>query len=106
MPTPHVPTLAAKRAIRKIGTDLRVARLRRRLPMEIVAQRAFISRGTLTRIENGDTGVSIGAYASVMHAVGLIDGLADVAANDQAGLDLEIENLPKRIRARKKKCNE
>ncbi|MEI8396788.1 MAG: helix-turn-helix domain-containing protein [Rhodospirillaceae bacterium] len=106
MPTPHAPTLGAKRAIRKIGADLRVARLRRRLPMEIVAERAFISRGTLTRIENGDPGVSFGAYASVMQAVGLIDGLADVVADDQVGMDLEVENLPKRIRLKKKNSDE
>ncbi len=102
MPTPHVPTLGAKRAIRKIGADLRVARLRRRLPMELVSQRAFVSRGTLTRIENGDPGVSFGAYASVMQALGLIDGLADVVADEKVGLELDVENLPKRVRARKK----
>ena len=102
MPTPHTPTIAAKRAIRKIGVDLRTARLRRRLPMEIVAQRAFLSRGTLTRIENGDPGVSFGAYASVMQALGLIDGLADQAATDAVGLDMENERLPKRARVSKR----
>jgi len=101
MATPHTPTIAAKRAIRKIGSDLRTARLRRHLPMETVAQRAFVSRGTMARVEKGDPAVSLGIYASVMQALGLIDRLPDVVADDPVGLDLENERLPKRVRAKK-----
>jgi transcriptional regulator with XRE-family HTH domain len=101
MATPHTPTLGAKRAIRRIGTDLRIARLRRRLPMEVVAARAFISRGTLARVEQGDPAVSFGIYASVMQALGLIGPLSGLLADDQAGAELEIERLPKRIRTKK-----
>jgi len=100
MPTTHTPTLTAIRAIKKIGGDLRVARLRRRLQMQTVADRAFISRGTLARIEKGDPSVSFGAYASVMHAVGLVGRLPNLVADDPVGLELEIETMPKRIRAR------
>ncbi|HLN22445.1 MAG TPA: helix-turn-helix domain-containing protein [Patescibacteria group bacterium] len=101
MATPHTPTLAAKRAIRKIGDDLRKARLRRRLPMEVVATRAFVSRGTLARVEKGDPAVSFGIYASVMQALGLIGPLGDVLADDPVGAELADEQLPKRVRARK-----
>jgi len=101
MATPHTPTLGAKRAIRKIGADLRKARLRRRLPMEVVATRAFVSRGTLARVEQGDPAVSFGIYASVMQALGLIGPLSDLVADDQVGEDLESERLPKRVRTRK-----
>ena len=101
MATPHTPTIGATRAIHKIGGDLRRARLRRRLPMDIVSQRAFISRGTLARVEKGDPAVSFGIYASVMQALGLIGPLADVVANDPVGLDLEDEHLPKRIRMKR-----
>lgn len=101
MATPHTPSLAAKRAIRKIGGDLRNARLRRRLPMEVVATRAFISRGTLARVEKGDPAVSFGIYASVMQALGLIGPLADLVADDPVGADLEVDRLPKRVRLAK-----
>lgn len=101
MATPHTPTLGARRAIRKIGADLRKARLRRRLPMEVVATRAFVSRGTLARVEQGDAAVSFGIYASVMQALGLIGPLSDLVADDQVGEDLESERLPKRVRTRK-----
>jgi transcriptional regulator with XRE-family HTH domain len=105
MPTPHTPTLAAKRAIRRIGADLRKARLRRRLTMEVVAARAFISRPTLSRVEQGDPAVSFGIYASVMQALGLIGPLGDLLVEDPVGAELESEQLPKRIRARMAKTS-
>jgi transcriptional regulator with XRE-family HTH domain len=100
MPTPHRPSVAVRRTLRKLGQDIRDARRRRRLPAEIVAQRAFTSRPTLQRIERGDHGVSIGIYAAVLQALGLLDGLGRIAepASDQAGLVIATDNLPKRIR--------
>ena len=42
------------RALRKLGHDIKDARRRRRIPMEIAAQRASISKPTLIRVERGD----------------------------------------------------
>src|SRR3546814_5303641 len=70
MPTPHNPPAAVRRALRKLGKDIRDARRRRRLPMAIVAERAFTSRSTLQKIEAGDTNVGIGIYAGVLQALG------------------------------------
>ena len=61
------------------GADIHDARRRRRLPMSVVAERAFTSRSTLQRVEAGDASVSIGIYAAVLHALGLLDGLGEVA---------------------------
>ncbi len=60
MPTPHNPTAAVRRALRKLGSDIQDARRRRRLPMAVVAERAFTSRSTLQKVEVGDTNVGIG----------------------------------------------
>lgn len=97
MPTPHNPPAAVRRALRKLGADIHDARRRRRLPMAIVAERAFTSRSTLQRIEAGDTAVSIGIYASVLQALGLLDGLSRVAdiGNDPVGQALASAELPK-----------
>ncbi|WP_428658563.1 helix-turn-helix domain-containing protein [Reyranella sp.] len=105
MPTPHRPSIAAQRALRKLGVDMRDARLRRRLPAEVVAQRAFTSRPTLQRIEAGDHRVGIGIYAAVLQALGLLDGLAMIAdaARDSTGLALAAEELPKRARLLKRR---
>lgn len=98
MPTPHRPPPAARRALRKLGEDIRDARLRRRLPMAIVAQRAATSRPTVARIERGDHAVGIGIVAAVLQALNLLDHLADVAdpARDTLGLDIARDELPKR----------
>ena len=92
--------IPVKRALKKLGLDLRDARKRRRIPMRLAAARASISRATLSKIEKGDEGVSLGAYARILFILGLIQPLADIADPkfDTLGLDLEAEKLPKRIR--------
>jgi hypothetical protein len=71
--------------------------------MAMIAERAFTSRATMHRLERGDPGVSMGIYASVMHALGLIDQLADVAdpSRDEVGLARADETLPKRARPKR-----
>lgn len=100
MPTPHPVSLATARALRKLGSDMRDARLRRRLSMQIVADRARTTRPTLTRVERGDPGVSMGIYCSVLNAIGLLDGISRLAdvATDRVGVELEASRLPRRTR--------
>lgn len=89
-----------KRVLLKIGLDIRNARLRRRIQIELLAERASIARSTLHKIEKGNPGVSMGSYATVLFALGLLDKLAVIAdvVTDKVGLDLDEEQLPKRIR--------
>jgi len=96
--------LPVTRALHKLGHDIKDARRRRRLPMSIVMQRASISEPTLIRIERGDAKVAIGSYATVLFVLGMVDRLADLIdpKNDPVGLQLEEENLPKRIRGTSK----
>ena len=93
------------RALRKLGHDIKDARRRRRIPMAIAAERASISKPTLIRVERGDPSVSIRSYATVLFVMGMADRLADLAdpRNDTVGLQLEEENLPKRIRGPRKR---
>ena len=103
MPTPHCPPDAVRRALRKLGADIHDARRRRRLPMAVVAERAFTSRSTLQKIEAGNTNVSIGIYAGVLHALGLLNGLGQIAhiANDAVGQALASAELPKRAHVKR-----
>ena len=80
--------------------DIRSARLRRRITTTTMAERAFITRTTLRKVERGDPGVSLGIYATVMFVLGLTPRVADLADSraDEVGLQLEEERLPKRIR--------
>ena len=71
--------------------------------MAVVAERAFTSRSTLQRVESGETSVSIGIYAGVLQALGLLDGLSQIAdiANDRVGQALASAELPKHAHARR-----
>ena len=72
--------------------------------MSIVADRAGISRETLAKIQKGDPGVGIGKYASVIFALGLGTKWMNLAeiAEDEIGLALDEERIPKRARSSKK----
>jgi transcriptional regulator with XRE-family HTH domain len=100
MPTVPAAPFPVIQALRKLGADIRDARRRRRIPVSILAERASISRTTLNRIEKGDPGASLGNYAAVLFALGMVDRLADIAdpRHDTVGLELEEERLPQRIR--------
>ena len=89
-----------KRALDTLGNDIRNARRRRRIPSALLAERASISRTTLVKVEKGEPGVSLGAYASVLMSLGLIERLSSLADSkqDEIGLMLEEERLPQRIR--------
>lgn len=94
----------ARNALAKLGADIRVARKKRRLSTVSLAERAFISRGTLYRVEQGDASVSMGIYATVLSVLGLVDRLGDIAdrAHDQVGLDLDEDRLPKTIQPKRR----
>jgi len=83
-----------------MGEEIKLARRRRRIPVELLAQRAGIARATLYKIEKGEPGVAVGSYAAVLFSLGLLDRFAEIAdpRNDAVGLEIEEENLPKRIR--------
>jgi transcriptional regulator with XRE-family HTH domain len=100
-----------RRALLKLGGDLRDARRRRRIPMALLAERARISRTTLTSVEKGNPSVSMGIYATILFVLGMTDRVADLAdpRNDSVGLALAEARLPQRIRiprARKPKLVE
>lgn len=105
MPTPHHPSAAVHKALGKLGGDIRAARRLRRLPMAVVADRAFTTRPTLQRIEEGDPAVSIGIYAAVLHALGLLDGMGQLAdlSVDEVGQALVDDSLPQRVHLKSRK---
>ena len=97
--------IPVKRALRKLGSDIKDARRRRRIPTQVMAERAGVSRTTLLKIEKGDPGVSSGTLATVLFILGLLEGFSELAdaRYDQIGLDLANEWLPQRIRLSRRK---
>ena len=89
--------------LEQMGEQIRLARLRRHLSAELVAERAGISRMTLSNIEKGSPSVAIGGYAAVLHALnGMDKDLLLIAKDDELGRKLQDLELPTRRRAPKK----
>jgi len=82
-----------QRLLAALGENLRLARLRRRLSAEQVAERAGISRSTLHLIENGSAGTSLGKLLNVLVVLGMESDLARLAADDLLGRKLEDARL-------------
>ena len=102
MPARSAPALplTVRRTLTKLGSDIRDARRRRRISTAVMAERAAISRTTLSKIEKGDPGVALGICATVLFILGMSDQLGNVAdvRGDATGLALDEERLPQRIR--------
>ncbi len=91
-----------KRILNQMGSQIKLARLRRNLSMDVVCERASISRATLTKIEKGDPSVAIGFYAVALHALGGMDSdLLLVAKDDVYGRTLQDLKIMTRKRATK-----
>ncbi|WP_300815588.1 helix-turn-helix domain-containing protein [uncultured Acetatifactor sp.] len=92
-----------EKILAQMGEQIKLARLRRKLSTELVAERASISRATLWAIEKGSPSVAIGMYAAVLHALnGMDKDLALVAKDDEFGRKLQDLELVTRKRAPKK----
>ena len=92
------------RLLAELGENLRLARLRRQLSAEQVAERAGVSRSTLHLMENGSAGTSLGKLLQVLAVLGLESDLDRLAADDVLGRKLEDARLSEtRRRAPKRK---
>jgi transcriptional regulator with XRE-family HTH domain len=87
-----------ERRLSRLGRRIREARLRRHLSAKLVAERAGMSLMTLRNVEKGGMGATIGAYAAVLHVLGLDGDLDAIAEVDTLGRDLQDASLPKRAR--------
>lgn len=85
-----------------IGENIRLARLRRKLTTQQVAERAGITRTTLWQVEKGNGGVSMATYAQVLLVLGLENDLKHVASDDEMGRRIQDTNLIIKKRAPKK----
>lgn len=99
-----VNSLNARRALEALGKNIKTARLKRRISVKGFAERVGVSESTITRLEKGDDGVSIGTLAMACLVLGEIERIAEFldAGSDDTGLLLDREALPKRIDRKRK----
>ncbi len=91
-----------ERALNQVGEQFKLARLRRKLSMEQVAERANVAKSTLWRIEKGDPGVAMGNYYQVLIVLGLDDDIMQLAGDDELGRKIQDAGLTTKKRAPKK----
>ncbi|MDB7989059.1 helix-turn-helix transcriptional regulator [Faecalicoccus pleomorphus] len=84
--------------LKQMGEQIKLARLRRGISATLAAERAGISRSTLWNVEKGNSSVSMGVYAAVLHAInGMDKDLLLIAKDDELGRKLQdIELLKKK----------
>ena len=88
-----------ERNLANMGEQIKLARMRRHYPVQVIADRAGISRATLWKVEKGDPGVAIGIYAKVLKAIGLGNDITLLARNDELGHIIQDSELKgKRMR--------
>ena len=90
-----------------MGEQIKMARLRRKLSVNLVSERAGISRASLWAVEKGSPSVAMGIYAAVLHALnGMDKDLLKIAKDDELGRKLQDLDLPVRKRAPKRKTTD
>ena len=98
--------LSLRRKIVQVGQHIKLARKRRRLTMQDMADRMFVTRKTLNRLEAGEPGVSFGILAAALLTLGLENDLDHLAKpeTDIAGnmIDKQSYDQKQRIRPSRK----
>lgn len=91
-----------RRILDELGENIKLARLRRKFSSQQVAQRAGISRPTLSSIEKGKPTVSIGSYLMVLQVLGLEKDFLLLAKDDELGRKLQDASMTTKKRAPKR----
>lgn len=99
--TPPLPSV--NRVLAELGQNIRLARQRRQITAELLAERAGMSRTTLRALERGEAAVTLGAVANVLHSLGLEKDLLNVARDDLLGRKLQDAKLDGKLRVRSPK---
>lgn len=89
MPRPVIQNLEL------MGEQIMLARKRRHFTMQDIADRATVTRLTVSKVEHGDPSVAMGIYARVLYALNLENDIKLIASHDALGRDLQDAELKK-----------
>jgi len=91
-----------KKLLQAVGENIKLARLRRKLTMDQVSERAGISRPTLSSLEKGNPAVSLGIILQVLLVLGLEKDILLLAEDDTLGRKIQDADLTVKERGPKK----
>lgn len=92
--------MRVRRSLAKLGADIALARRKRSLTVQMMAERLGVAKSTYLKLEKGDPSVALGTYAMAFFVLGFDEVLGDVldARRDEQGLLLDQQRIPKRVR--------
>ncbi len=97
-----MPPYAVEQSLKRLGADLKTARLRRNLTLEDVAQKIGTGIRTIRDAEKGKPSTSIAVYAAILWTVDLLDQLEEVARPERDDEGQQLALSRERSRARSK----
>ena len=102
--TPDTLPAKVKRALTKLGKDVALARRKRGITTQMMADRVGVAKSTYLKIERGDPTVALGTYAMTFFVLGFGEVLGNIldVRQDEQGLLIDAENVPKRVRTPRK----
>lgn len=94
------PPYAVERAIKKLGSNIRIARVRRKMTRAEVAEKIGVNPRVVADAENGKPSTGIAIYVGLLWALDLVAHLSPVAdpANDAEGFALALARAPSKVR--------
>jgi transcriptional regulator with XRE-family HTH domain len=95
------PPFPVEQSLRRLGADLKTARLRRNLALESVAGKIGTSRRVIADAENGKPSTAIAIYVALLWTYGLLAGFDEAAAPERDTEGQTLANLQGRTRAGK-----
>ncbi len=84
-----------QKRLEDLGYRIKLARLRRKISIETVANRAKVSRKSVWEVEKGSPSVAIGIYINVFMAIGMLGEIDKILADDPLGRILQDDELVK-----------
>ena len=98
-----VRSFRVEQVLKKLGGDIRDARKRRGITVQLMAERMGVTRVTVAKIERGEPNTSMGNYTMALYILGKADELEMLLdrTHDSLGLDKKKKKLPKRVRVSK-----
>lgn len=102
------PPYAVEQALKRLGANLRTARLRRNLTIEEVAEKIGTGPRPVSDAEKGKPSTSAAVYVALLWVYDLLDQMEDLASPelDEHGLRLSMARERERARERKELDNE
>ena len=89
-----------QRMLKEMGNQIKLARLRRNITSQEMAERTSLGRNTIVNIEAGSESVAMGSYFRVLVALGLDNDILKLAKDDILGRKLQDANLMPKKRAK------